>query len=142
MDQLKLSNQVCFALYSASNAMIKAYRPFLREIEVTYPQYLVLLVLWEQGELNVRSLGEHLHLDSGTLTPLLKRLEAKNIITRRRDPSDERGRLIKLTPAGDALKVAATHIPASVAKTICLSVDELKELKSLCDRLGHLKHQT
>ena len=94
-DLLRLDNQLCFALYSASNAIVRAYRPLLDKLDITYPQYLVLLVLWQQDEISLKQLGEQLFLDSGTLTPLLKRLESKGLIRRERNERDERLRVLK-----------------------------------------------
>jgi DNA-binding MarR family transcriptional regulator len=113
---LLLDNQLCFALYSASLAMTKLYKPLLEALGLTYPQYLVMLVLWERDGLMVSELGERLFLDSGTLTPLLKRLEASGLITRLRDVQDERRVHITLTQAGRALKTEAAQIPACILK--------------------------
>jgi DNA-binding MarR family transcriptional regulator len=113
-DPLALDNQFCFALYSASLAMTKAYKPFLDKLGLTYPQYLVMLVLWQQDDVLVKSIGEKLFLDSGTLTPLLKRLEAAALIARTRDEADERQVRITLTREGRALKKKAQCIPQQV----------------------------
>jgi DNA-binding MarR family transcriptional regulator len=113
-DVLLLDNQLCFALHSASLAMTKVYKPHLDALGVTYPQYLALLVLWERDGLGVSELGERLFLDSGTLTPLLKRLEVGGLVNRRRDADDERRVVIRLTDAGRALKVQAAGIPACI----------------------------
>lgn len=137
---LQLDNQVCFALYSASLAMTKLYKPLLDAIGLTYPQYLVMLVLWERDGLTVSELGERLFLDSGTLTPLLKRLEAQGHIARLRDVQDERRVRITLTPAGRALREGAERIPPCVLESSQCSIPELTaltaELKQLRDRLG------
>ena len=111
---LLLDNQLCFGLHSASLAMTKVYKPHLDKLGVTYPQYLVLLVLWERDGLTVSDIGERLFLDSGTLTPLLKRLEAQGLVDRSRDPQDERRVVIRLTDAARALKDAAAGIPACI----------------------------
>lgn len=111
---LALDNQLCFALYAASRAMVQAYRPALEALGLTYPQYLVLLVLWENDELLVKEIGRRLQLDSGTLTPLLRRLEARGLLTRIRDAADERSRRICLTDEGRALETAAPSVPASL----------------------------
>jgi DNA-binding MarR family transcriptional regulator len=95
--QLLLENQICFPLYSAANALVRAYRPLLEDLDLTYLQYVVLMVLWEDSSLNVKELGERLGLDSGTLTPLLKRLEGKGLVDRRRSETDERARIITVT---------------------------------------------
>jgi DNA-binding MarR family transcriptional regulator len=113
-DVLLLDNQLCFALHSASLAMTKVYKPHLDALGVTYPQYLALLVLWERDGLGVSELGERLFLDSGTLTPLLKRLEGGGLVNRRRDADDERRVVIRLTDAGRALKAQAAGIPACI----------------------------
>jgi DNA-binding MarR family transcriptional regulator len=113
---LLLDNQLCFALYSTSLAMTKLYKPLLEALGLTYPQYLVMLVLWERDGLMVSELGERLFLDSGTLTPLLKRLEASGLIARIRDVQDERRVHITLTQAGRALKAGAAQIPACILK--------------------------
>jgi DNA-binding MarR family transcriptional regulator len=113
-DPLSLDSQLCFALYAASRAMTRAYAPLLEPLGVTYPQYLVLLVLWEEDGLSVKRLGERLMLDSATLTPLLKRLEAQGIVERRRDVSDERVVRIQLTLSGRALKKEARKVHAQL----------------------------
>jgi DNA-binding MarR family transcriptional regulator len=115
-SSLQLDNQLCFALYSASLAMTKLYKPLLAELGLTYPQYLVMLVLWERDGLMVSELGERLFLDSGTLTPLLKRLEAAGLIARLRAAHDERRVHITLTAAGRKLKARAAKVPAGVAR--------------------------
>ena len=137
---LRLDNQVCFALYSASLAMTKLYKPLLEAIGLTYPQYLVMLVLWEQDGITVSELGERLYLDSGTLTPLLKRLESGGNIQRLRDAADERRVRIRLTSQGRALRDKAEAIPPCVLQSSQCTVPELMaltgELKQLRDRLG------
>lgn len=136
---LRLDNQVCFALYSASLAMTKLYKALLDEIGLTYPQYLVMLVLWEQDGLTVSALGERLFLDSGTLTPLLKRLEGAGLLGRLRDVQDERRVRITLTPAGRALRDTAERIPACVLQQSQCSLPELLALTEQLKTLrGHL----
>ncbi|MBE7939478.1 MULTISPECIES: MarR family transcriptional regulator [Ramlibacter] len=134
-DSLLLDNQLCFALYSASLAMTKLYKPLLDEIGLTYPQYLAMLALWEQDGLSVSALGERLHLDSGTLTPLLKRLEAAGLLARLRSVEDERRVHVKLTPAGRRLKAAARHLPGCVLERSGCSLPDVvrltRELKAL-----------
>ena len=137
-DWLKLDHQLCFALYSASLAMTKLYKPLLDPLGLTYPQYLAMLVLWEGDGITVSQLGERVALDSGTLTPLLKRLEASDLVRRLRDTADERRVLLQLTPAGRALKAKAMAVPESVA---CASGCELDELASLTARLKTLRNQ-
>jgi len=126
---LTLKRQVCFALYSASRAVTGYYRPLLDPLGLTYPQYLVMLVLWEHGECSVKDLGTELMLDSGTLSPLLKRLEAAGLVTRRRYPADERSVLVRLTSRGDDLRHKATTIPIDVARASGLAPRELAELR-------------
>ena len=137
-DWLKLDHQLCFALYSASLAMTKFYKPLLEPLGLTYPQYLVMLVLWEGDGITVSQLGERITLDSGTLTPLLKRLEASHLVRRLRDTADERRVLLQLTPAGRALKSKAMAVPESVA---CASGCALDELAALTARLKALRRQ-
>lgn len=129
-----LDAQVCFSLYSAANAMVRAYRPFLEELSLTYPQYLAMLVLWQQDGISVKTLGEALHLDSGTLTPLLKRLENKGLVTRGRSQGDERVRVLCLTKQGVALKVAAGLIPEKMRCKLGDDAGQLQALKRLCDK--------
>jgi DNA-binding MarR family transcriptional regulator len=125
---LRLDNQLCFALYSASLAMTKLYKPLLDELGITYPQYLVLLVLWERDGLTVSELGERLSLDSGTLTPLLKRLETAGLVSRLRDTQDERRVLVRLSAAGRELKQRAARIPGCVLQASQCSVAEAMAL--------------
>ncbi len=137
-ELLRLDNQVCFALYSASLAMTKLYKPLLEGIGLTYPQYLLLLVLWECDGLTVLELGVLLTLDSGTLTPLLKRLEGANLLERVRDAQDERRVRITLTPQGRALRDAAEKIPACVLQSTQCT---LPELQALTQQLGALRER-
>ena len=132
---LRLDNQVCFALYSASLAMTKLYKPLLDTIGLTYPQYLVMLVLWEQDGLTVSELGERLFLDSGTLTPLLKRLQAQGHLARLRDAQDERRVRITLTAAGRALRDRAETIPQCVLQSSQCSLAELTALTGQLQQL-------
>ena len=136
---LRLDNQVCFALYSASLAMTKLYKPLLDRIGLTYPQYLVMLVLWEQDGVTVSELGERLFLDSGTLTPLLKRLEAAGLVTRKRAVDDERQVIVGLTRQGRDLREKAEAVPHSVAAAAQCSLDEaqgmMKTLHALREKL-------
>lgn len=129
-NQLCLDEQLCFPIYAASNLIVKAYRPFLAPLELTYPQYLVMLVLWEKEWISVGDLGQILHLDSGTLTPLLKRMETSDLINRSRDPNDERRVLISLKEKGMELKAAAENIPKELTKSI-----QLENLNALKDEL-------
>lgn len=134
-DALLLDNQVCFPLYSAANAVIRAYRPLLDELTLTYSQYLVLMVLWEQDGVSVKELGARLHLDSGTLTPLLKRLEIKNFVERSRSENDERLRVLNLTVEGRDLKERAKSVPNAIGCKVSLEIDELMTLKALCEKV-------
>ena len=139
-EALRLDHQLCFALYSASLAMTKLYKPLLEELGLTYPQYLAMLVLWENDGVTVSELGDRLHLDSGTLTPLLKRLEAADLVTRLRDVQDERRVLIRLTPAGRRLKTRAARIPGCVLQAAQCEVSEAlaltRQIQTLRDRLS------
>ena len=127
-EALKLDNQLCFALYSASLAMTKLYKPLLDELGLTYPQYLVMLVLWEGDGIMVSELGQRLSLDSGTLTPLLKRMEAAGLVSRLRDVADERRVHIHLTAAGRRLKARAAKVPGCVLAASQCSLPELVQL--------------
>jgi DNA-binding MarR family transcriptional regulator len=136
---LLLDNQLCFALYSASLAMTKLYKPLLEDLGLTYPQYLVMLVLWEQDGLTVSALGERLFLDSGTLTPLLKRMEQSGLVTRQRSAEDERRVEVRLTSDGKKLKTRATSVPACVVEAAGCPISELMtlthEVQALRNRL-------
>jgi DNA-binding MarR family transcriptional regulator len=133
--QLLFENQICFPLYSAANAVVRAYRPLLDELDITYLQYIVLMVLWQESSLNVKQLGQRLSLDSGTLTPLLKRLESKGFVERKRSDQDERVRIITITKQGMGLKNKARDIPQKLACTIGLPATQGRELKTLCEQL-------
>ncbi len=135
-ERLLLDNQMCFALYSASLTMTKVYKPLLEKLGLTYPQYLVMLVLWEQDQRSVSALGERLFLDSGTLTPLLKRLEALAFVTRTRDAGDERRVIVALTTAGKRAQKQALAVPLHIA---CATECSRPELKSLTRELGELR---
>ena len=135
---LALDQQLCFALYSSSLAMTKLYKPLLEPLGLTYPQYLVMLVLWERDGLTVSDLGQRLTLDSGTLTPLLKRLQIAGLLARQRDSEDERRVLVQLTPAGRALKKLAAKVPPQVA---CAAACSLDELATLTARLKALRDE-
>lgn len=138
-DMLKLDNQLCFAVYSTSLAMTRLYKPMLEKLQLTYPQYLVMLALWERDGEMVSELGERLSLDSGTLTPLLKRLEASSYLTRMRDAADERRVRITLTAAGRRLKARAADVPACLMAAAQCSVPELialtQQIQTLRDRI-------
>lgn len=126
-DNLKLEKQLCFPLYVVSKEIIRKYKPLLDKIDLTYTQYLVMLVLWENKELNVKEIGDKLYLDSGTLTPVLKSLEAKNYISRNRSVNDERNLIISITEDGYKLKDDATEVPIEVSK--CINLDEEDAVK-------------
>ncbi|WP_131912874.1 transcriptional regulator OhrR [Celerinatantimonas diazotrophica] len=134
-EGLLLDNQVCFALYSAANAIVRAYRPLLIELDLTYLQYLVMMVLWQSNGINVKTLGEKLHLDSGTLTPLLKRLEGKKLVQRRVSQRDERVKELFLTEQGMAVKQKALSIPDAMFCKMNLPAEELMMLKGLCEKV-------
>ena len=137
---LRLDNQICFAVYSTAHAFNRVYKPLLDKLGLTYPQYLVMLVLWERDGVPVKDIGERLLLDSGTLTPLLKRLEAAELVRRTRSTEDERQVLIALTPQGHDLRDKAKAVPHGVLAASACSVDELvsmkNELVALRDKLN------
>jgi DNA-binding MarR family transcriptional regulator len=140
VDPLLLGNQICFAVYSTAHAFNRVYKPLLDRLGLTYPQYLVMLVLWERDDVPLKDIGEKLFLDSGTLTPLLKRLEAQGLIRRTRSTQDERQVLIALTPKGRELREEARAVPQAILSNSACSVGELvamkNELVSLRDRLN------
>jgi DNA-binding MarR family transcriptional regulator len=142
-EALRLRHQVCFALYSASRAVTSAYRPILDRLGLTYPQYVALLVLWEHGDTTVKDLGTALMLDSGTLSPLLKRLEAAGLVERRRNRADERSVVVGLTPAGAALRTRAVGVPAELASKTGLAPENLAALRDTLTALtAHLTEGT
>ena len=130
-DSLKLENQLCFPLYACSRQVIKKYRPFLDELNLTYTQYIAMIVLWEVQKINVKELGKRLFLDSGTLTPLLKSLEEKGYITRSRCKEDERVLFAELTEAGTTLKEKAADVPAKMTGCMNLTPEEAGQLYQL-----------
>ena len=130
-DLLKLDNQLCFPLYACSKEVVRKYKPYLDEIGLTYTQYITMMVLWERNNVNVKQLGEFLYLDSGTLTPLLKKLEQQGLIIRKRLPEDERNVMIELTGYGEELKIKAAEIPVQMGKCIGLTKEESKTLYKL-----------
>ena len=130
-DPLKLENQLCFPLYACSRQVVKKYHPFLEELDLTYTQYIVMMVVWEAETISAKAMGERLFLDSGTLTPVLKSLEAKGFVTRRRDSGDERVLLVELTETGRALREKALSVPGQVAGCIHLKPEEAAELYRL-----------
>jgi len=134
-DDLKLENQLCFPLYAASRNVIREYKPFLDKLDLTYTQYIAMLVLWEKDKVTVKELGEALYLDSGTLTPLLKKLENKGLITRKRSTEDERNLILSLTKAGQAMQEQAAGIPAELCKKVPLTDAEKETLHGLLYKL-------
>ncbi|MCR5156618.1 MAG: MarR family transcriptional regulator [Butyrivibrio sp.] len=130
-ETLKLGNQLCFPLYACSKEIIRKYKPYLDEIDLTYTQYITMMVLWEQKSLNVKTLGEKLYLDSGTLTPVLKKLESKGYITRERSNEDERNLLVTITEEGEKLRERALSIPPAMGSCVKLSAEESKLLYDL-----------
>jgi DNA-binding MarR family transcriptional regulator len=135
-DLLRLDLQLCFALYAASNLMTRLYRPLLDPLGLTYPQYLAMMALWETAPQTVGALGRRLSLDSGTLTPLFKRLEKVGLVARRRDPDDERRVLIDLTEQGEALREKAATVPMAMLCQLPLSPEEAFGLKEMLTRLA------
>ncbi|MFD8751604.1 MarR family winged helix-turn-helix transcriptional regulator [Kitasatospora sp. NPDC059577] len=134
-ELLRLDQQICFSLNAASRAFGGVYRVLLRDLGLTYPQYLVMLVLWEDGELPVKRIGERLRLDSGTLSPLLKRLEAAGLVRRERSPQDERSVTVALTAEGTALRERAGQVPRRLLAATGLPVQDLAELRGLLERV-------
>ncbi|MGW4567512.1 MarR family winged helix-turn-helix transcriptional regulator [Streptomyces sp. NPDC004561] len=134
-DWLRLDRQICFSLHAASRAFNGVYRVILKDLGLTYPQYLVMLVLWEQGDLPVKKLGEHLRLDSGTLSPLIKRLEAAGLVRRERSAQDERSVRVRLTEEGTALRERAFQVPHRIVGATGFDLAEIVELRERLDRL-------
>ena len=130
-DALKLENQICFPLYACSKEVVRKYKPYLDAIDLTYTQYITMMVLWEHKEITVKEIGEFLYLDSGTLTPVLKTLEKKGLLTRHRSGEDERVLKICITEKGEALKEQAADIPLKMSACLKLTMEEAKELYSL-----------
>jgi DNA-binding MarR family transcriptional regulator len=142
-DELALHKQVCFALYSASRAVTAVYRPILEPLGLTYPQYLALLVLWQnERSVSVKELGEELMLDSGTLSPLLKRMVAAGLVVKERSPADERSVLVRLTPQGLALRERASGVPAKVAQATGLAPAQLRALRTTLRELASVAQAT
>jgi MarR family transcriptional regulator, organic hydroperoxide resistance regulator len=134
-EEKKLERQLCFAVYSTAHAFTRAYKPILDKVGLTYPQYLAMLVLWEKSELPVKTIGEKLDLDSGTLSPLLKRLEQSGLIKRTRDVRDERQVLVSLTPKGDAMRGEVDAIMGSIGEAIGCTLEEMTEIRKLLEGL-------
>lgn len=134
-DALKLENQLCFPLYACSKEIVKRYKPFLQEIDLTYTQYITMMVLWEHKEMNVKELGSYLFLDSGTLTPVLKKLEQKKYITRKRDEKDERVLNVAITSLGEELREKALDIPSKISSCVTLKQEDALELFSILHKM-------
>lgn len=140
-DTLKLENQICFPLYACSKEVVRRYKPFLDEIDLTYTQYIAMLVLWEKRNITVKELGEFLYLDSGTLTPVLKALEKKGYVSRNRSKADERVLNVSITDKGMELREQAVDIPAKIGGCVEMSAEEAKVLYSLLYKiLGNLNN--
>ena len=138
-DALKLENQICFPLYACAKEIVRKYKPFLDEIDLTYTQYITMMVLWDKKQMNVKTLGEYLYLDSGTLTPVLKKLEAKNFIRRSRDKENERNLCVSITDEGEMLKEKAAGIPDKISHCVNLTKEEAEQLyRLLYKTLGDL----
>lgn len=134
-DTLKLENQLCFPLYAASKEIVRRYKPFLDELDMTYTQYIAMMVLWEHKELTVKELGSYLYLDSGTLTPLLKTMEKKQWVTRCRSKEDERVLNVSITEQGEALREKAVHVPEQIAACVKLEKAEAEQLYRILHKL-------
>ncbi len=130
-DCLKLENQLCFPLYACAKEVVRRYKPYLDELELTYTQYIVMMVLWERKEITVKELGRALYLDSGTLTPVLKKLEAKGYLRRARAREDERNLIVSITQRGEELREHALLVPAEMGKCVRLDPDEAAQLYRL-----------
>lgn len=134
-DVLKLDNQLCFPLYAVSKEIVRRYTPFLNEIDLTYTQYIAMMVMWEEKEVSVKDLGKRLLLDSGTLTPLLKNLEKKGLVTRERSKTDERFLVVSITDAGMKLREKAVEVPAKIGSCIQLEEKEAVQLYTIIRKL-------
>lgn len=132
---LKLDNQLCFPLYAVSKEIVRKYKPFLDEVDLTYTQYIVMMVVWEDEQVSVKEMGKKLFLDSGTLTPVLKTLEKKGLIERTRSKEDERNLIVTLTSSGKALKDKAVDIPAKMGGCLNISPEDAKELHIILHRI-------
>lgn len=133
--EIRLCNQMCFPLYACSKEIVRRYKPYLDELELTYTQYIAMMVLWERREVTVKELGKELLLDSGTLTPLLKKLESKGYVTRERMESDERNLKVTITQKGDALKDEAVKVPQKMRGCIVLSQEDAEQLCKILHKL-------
>lgn len=130
-DALKLENQICFPLYACSKEVVKAYKPYLDELDLTYTQYITMMVMWEHKELRIKEVGTYLYLDSATLTPVMKKLEQKGYVERRRSTKDERDLIVTITESGEALKEKAAAVPAQLAACIEMEPEKAKALYDL-----------
>ena len=140
---LKLDNQLCFPLYACAKEIVRRYKPFLDEIDLTYTQYITMMALWEDKKLTVKELGKRLFLDSGTLTPLLKRLEQKGLVKRERDSEDERVLIVSITEAGETLREQAVSIPYRVTECVKLDREDAAELYRILHKmLGSFEQET
>ena len=134
-DSLKLENQLCFPLYACSKEIVRRYKTYLDKLDLTYTQYIVMMVMWEEKELNVKELGDKLFLDSGTLTPVLKKLEAKGYVTRERSKIDERTLIVTLTGSGKELREKAVDIPVGMRGCLKLSDEEMVQLRTMLGKI-------
>ncbi|SFG34967.1 MarR family winged helix-turn-helix transcriptional regulator [Oribacterium sp. WCC10] len=130
-ESLKIENQLCFPLYACAKEVVRRYKPFLDRLDLTYTQYIVMMVMWDKKRVNVKELGENLYLDSGTLTPLLKRLETKGLIKRERSHEDERALDVSITPKGEMLREDAVQVPEEMGSCIKLTKEEASTLYRL-----------
>ena len=134
-DSLRLENQLCFPLYACAKEVVRRYKPYLDKLDLTYTQYIAMMVLWENRSMTAKELGEKLYLDSGTLTPVLKKLESKGYITRERSEEDERNLIVTITAEGDSLKKQAVCVPAKMSACVSLTPEEAKTLYGLLYKL-------
>lgn len=134
-DMLKLKNQLCFPLYACAKEIVRKYKPFLDPLDLTYTQYIAMMVMWEKKTVTVKELGEQLYLDSGTITPVLKKLELKGYITRNRSETDERSVLVTITDSGEKLKDSAAEVPLKLGRCVNLSPEEAGQLYGLLNKL-------
>jgi len=141
-DFLKLDKQLCFSVYVLHREIMQQYRPILEALGLTYPQYIAMMALWENGQQTVNQLGEKLKLDNGTLTPLLKRLEVKKLLSRTRSKADERVVLIALTTEGENLKEKASCVPMQILKALNLDLEDLQQLKAMSDKVVERAQKT
>ena len=138
-DALKLENQICFPLYVCSKEIVKAYKPYLDELDLTYTQYITMMVMWEHKELRIKEVGKYLYLDSATLTPVMKKLEQKGYVERRRSAKDERELIVTITESGEGLKEKASAVPAQLAACIEMEPEKAKTLYDLLyELIGNL----